>query len=261
MKVALVGWGAIGRAVYPILNDAGIEVVAIATKDPRSRADLPKTSAHITDPAELEQFAPDVVAEAAGRDSVEPWGMAALSLSADFVVSSVSAFADPVLLGQMTDAAVAGNAQLHIHPGALGGIDALAAARASGIAEVEHRIEKPPAAWADTPAESLCDLNSLTEPFEFFTASAAETAAKFPKNANVAMTTALASLGPEQTRITLVADPSAAMNSHHIRASGTFGRMSLSLMNTPLPDNPKTSAMTVFNLARSITNRTSTIAI
>ena len=58
--------------------------------------------------------------------------------------------------------------QLIVHPGALGGIDALAAARHMGLAEVEHRIVKPARAWAGTEAERLCPLDALTAPAAFF---------------------------------------------------------------------------------------------
>jgi hypothetical protein len=62
----------------------------------------------------------------------------------------------------------------------------------AGIDAVEHQIVKPPVAWRGSLAETLCDLDSLTEPKAFFSRSASETASQFSKNANVAMTTALA---------------------------------------------------------------------
>ena len=91
--------------------------------------------------------------------------------------------------------------------------------------------------------------------------AAAATAEAFPKNANVAMTTALAGIGPERTQITLIADPNATTNRHEISAHGAFGSLDVAIGNNPLPDNPKTSAMAALNLVRAIENRTSTIAI
>jgi aspartate dehydrogenase len=130
-----------------------------------------------------------------------------------------------------------------------------------GIDSVEHRIVKPPGAWRDTPAEELCDLDRLEEPAVFFSASAREAADAFPKNANVAMTTALAGIGPDRTRISLVADPGASTNRHEIAAEGAFGTLSVVIANNPLPGNPKSSAMAALNLARSIRNRVSAIVI
>jgi len=126
---------------------------------------------------------------------------------------------------------------------------------------VEHRMVKPPLAWLGTPAESLCDLQALTDATAFFSGSADQAASQFPKNANVAMTTALAGLGPADTRITLIADPAADGNRHEVVASGDFGEMSVVMRNNALPENPKSSAMTALSLVRLIENRVSPLAI
>lgn len=262
LRVALIGWGAIGTTVADLLTDAPLEIVVVGVRDAgASRAGLPTTATVIADPSELAAAQPDVVAEAAGRESVGPWGRSALATGADLIVSSVSAFADAALLGELTQLAVAHNARLEIQPGALAGVEALSAARFMGLERVEHRIVKPPAAWSGTAAEDLCDLTSLTEATEFSRATAAETAAAFPKNANVAMTSALAGVGPDHTQVVLVADPTATTNRHEISAAGGFGTLEVAIANNPLPANPKSSAMAALGLARALTNRASAIAI
>lgn len=262
LRLALIGWGAIGRTTERLLRQSPVEVVAVGVRDPATeRPELPASARLITDPEQLIQTRPDVVAEAAGRESVGPWGRAALAAGADLIVSSMSAFAEADLLEELRQLAVANRSQLLLQPGALGGIDALAAARAMGIDAVEHRIVKPPAAWRGTPAERLCDLDGLLEPTEIFRSNAAGAATAFPKNANVAMTTALAGIGPDATGVTLVADPAATTNRHEVTAHGPFGRLELSISNSPLPDNPKTSAMAALNLVRAIQNRNAAIVI
>lgn len=262
LRVALVGWGAINRTVADLVADAAVQVVAIARRDWSTGADGPGAGvARITSPAELNAARPELVAEAAGRDSVGPWGFAALEAGADYVVSSVSALADADLLESLRARAVDTGRQVRIQPGALAGVEALSAARSIGIDTVEHRIVKPPAAWRDSPAETLCDLDGLVEPVGFFSATAAQTATAFPKNANVAMTTALAGIGPERTVVSLVADPGAQANRHELTAAGAFGEMAVTIANKPLPANPKTSALAALSLARSITNQVAPIAI
>lgn len=262
LRVAFVGWGAIARAAAEILRESHIEIVAVAVRDPDvAPPDLPATTTLVSAPADLAATAPAVVAEAAGRETVGPWGRAALEAGAIFIVSSVSAFADADLLRSLRASAERSGAQIHVHPGALAGVDALAAARAMGIDEVEHRIVKPPAGWRGSPAEELCDLDELDEPIAFFTGTAAETASRFPKNANVAMTTALAGIGPERTKVTLVADPSAVTNRHEVAAHGAFGRLDVAIGNTPLPSNPRTSAMAALSLARAIEHRATSFVI
>lgn len=261
-RVALVGWGAIGTTVAGHLADSdSVEIVAVGVRSSGERVGLPPGAALITTPSELARFEPDLVAEAAGREAVAAWGRAALGTGADYVVSSVSAFADAALLHELRQAAEAEGAQLQIQTGALAGIDALAAARPMGIDSVEHRIVKPPAAWRGTPAVDLCDLDQLTESTTFFIGSAADAARGFPKNANVAMTTALAGIGPEATRIRLVADPSAVTNRHEVDARGGFGELTVTIANNPLPANPKTSAMAALSLVRAIENRADAVVI
>lgn len=263
MRIALIGWGSIGQAVGPMLaTDPAIEIVAVGVADAATeRSGVPPGATLISEPDQLAALAPDLVAEAAGRAAVGPWALAALATGADVIVSSVSAFADASLLEDCRRAASEAGAQLRISSGALAGVDALSAARAMGIDSVEHRVVKPPNAWAGTPAEDLCDLHTLTEPHVFFTADASATATTFPKNANVAMTTALAGIGPTATTITLVADPGATTNRHEITARGPFGELDVCIANQPLPGNPKTSAMAALSLARAILDRVSPIVV
>lgn len=262
LRLALIGFGAIGQAVADGLSHPGIELVGVGVRDESVvRVGLGPSTQVITSPDQLAALEPTVVAEAAGRDSVLPWGRAALGAGADFIVSSVSAFADRSVFDELGDLANDQGCQLHIQPGALAGVDALSAARHMGIAKVEHRMVKPPRAWKGTPAEDLCELDALTEPTSFFSANAAETATAFPKNANVAMTTALAGIGPKATTITLVADPRATTNRHEIKAHGPFGTLGVVIANNPLPGNPKSSAMAALNLIRAIENRVTAIRI
>lgn len=257
-RIALVGWGAIAKAVARLLaaDEQAPRIVAVAVRDPsQRRPDLPAGVRVISDPADLAGLDVDLVVEAAGRESVLPWARASLGSGVDFALSSTSALADTAVLTELRDLARAKGAQLLVHPGALGGIDALSAARHMGLAQVEHRIVKPALAWAGTEAETLCALHALAAPTAFFSGNAAEAATRFPNNANATMTTALAGLGPERTQVTLIADPHAHLNRHEIIASGDFGTLHMQIANSPLPENPKSSAMTALNLVRLIGNR------
>lgn len=262
LRLALIGWGSLARSTAAQLQAAPVELVAVAVRSTSEPCtDAPSTAIVIDDPSDLAATRPDVVAEAAGRDSVGEWGHAALAAGADFIVSSSSAFTDEGVLASLRETAERNGARVIIQAGALAGIEALAAARHMGIDTVEHQIIKPPLAWRGTRAESMCDLENLEDPCAFFTANASETASAFPKNANVAMTAALAGIGPAATKITLIADPTATRNRHELRAHGAFGDLEVIIANNPLPTNPKTSAMAALSLVRSIENRVSSIVI
>lgn len=86
VRVVLVGWGAIGRTVGRLLteSDADVELVGVAVRSSAApREGMPSGTPLLTDPSELTALAPDVVAEAAGRETVAPWGRAALGTGAE----------------------------------------------------------------------------------------------------------------------------------------------------------------------------------
>jgi len=263
-KIVLIGWGAIAKRVAELLAErkSAAKIVAVAVRDKTiAREGLPAEVLLIEDPAELALIDASLAIEAAGRASVLPWGEAALSAGMDFVVSSTSAFVEDTIFQQLNERAARNGKKLIIPPGALGGVDALSAASRLSMQSVEHRIIKPAKAWAGTPASQRVKLDEIKEATVFFNGSAREAADAFPQNANVAVITSLAGVGLDRTRVALIADPAAHLNTHEIIAEGDFGKMRLRFENSPLATNPKSSEMTALNLARTIENRVETMVI
>ncbi len=67
----------------------------------------------------------------------------------------------------------------------------------------------------------------------------ARAALRFPQNANVAATVALAGIGFEETRVRLVADPRLQVNQHAVQAEGSFGRFEMTVCGSPHGAQPK----------------------
>ncbi|WP_458098285.1 aspartate dehydrogenase [Roseomonas sp. WA12] len=199
--------------------------------------------------------APDLVAECAGHAAVRAYGASVLAAGRDLVVISTGALADQALQDTLVAAAARGGASLILPAGAVGGIDALAAARLSGLEEVAYVGRKPPRAWAGTRAESLLDLSGLTEPVTFFEGSARDAARDYPQNANVAATVALAGAGFDATRVRLVADPGITRNQHEIIVRSAAVDFTIRLEGKPSPSNPKTSLGAGYSVAREVLNR------
>ena len=95
----------------------------------------------------------------------------------------------------------------------------------------------------------------------FYHGTASDASRKFPQNANVAAISALSGIGPDRTDVRLIADPEATLNCHTVTVTGDFGRMTITLENRPMAQNPKTSELTALALVRLIENRVSPIAI
>jgi len=264
LRIVVVGWGAIARRVAGLLAERNDNIVlaGIATRHaPASRKDLPEGVRWLPSPEALRDLAPDLVVEAAGRAAVEPWGVASLRHAPAFAVCSTSAFTDNALLQRLTAEAERFGSQILVPSGALGGIDALAAAGCLALEQVTHRIIKPPAAWRGTAAEELVDLGALTTPNVFFSGTAREVAARFPANANVAVISALAGLGLDRTEVALVADPTVSRNCHQLTVRGDFGALNVLVENRPLAANPKSSELTALSVVRLIEGRTRTLSL
>lgn len=258
LRLGFIGWGAINRRVAALLRDRQgdrIAFAAICLRDVADAVDVPPGATIVTDPAELKNVALDFVVEAAGRSAVAEWGEAALQQAQALVVASASAFCEDALLDRLVAAAEKNGSQLLVPPGALAGVDAIAAASVLALDEVIHRIVKPPAAWRGTDAEKLVALGDIQQSATFFSGTARDAAARFPQNANVAAITALSGLGLDRTHVELVADPDAKGNRHELVARGDFGKLSVLIENRPLATNPKSSEMAALSLVRLVENR------
>jgi aspartate dehydrogenase len=264
--VAIIGFGAIARDLIDILSaqdDApdALSVLVRAERVEEVRQALGDRATVSADMAALLASRPDVVVECAGHGAVAAYGMEVLRNGTDLVVASVGALSDADLAARLAETARRTGAQCVVPSGAIGGIDALGAARLSGLASVSYTGTKPPAAWAGTPAEKACDLGALTEAFTFFEGTAREAAQAYPKNANVAATLALAGLGMDETTVSLVADPGATENVHSFNVASQAIEFSMRLVGKPSPLNPKTSRSTVYSIARAVVNRRAAIVI
>lgn len=258
MRDALVvGCGAIGRLVLSRLQgDTSIRVTHVLERASR-RAVLQRTlggAVHVIADLDEMRNPPDCALECAGHTAVGAFVVPLLERGVDVALVSVGALAEPGLAERLEAAAAAGGAQLTLAAGAIGGIDALASARLAGLDEVTYTGSKPPLAWRGTPAEQAFDLAALAQPTTIFEGSARDAARRYPKNANVAATVALAGLGLERTGVRLVADPGVRRNLHHVAARGTFGDMEVSMSGLPLPDNAKTSALAAYSALRALRN-------
>ncbi|MCY6379757.1 aspartate dehydrogenase [Hoeflea prorocentri] len=271
--VAIIGYGAIAQDLVGILSGAGEgaptcisllvrqERVSQTHEAVRSLYASASVLQITSDVDDILGAAPDVVAECAGHEAVGKLAPAVLAGGVDLVVSSVGALADEAVMFEIQSAARGSGAQCLVPAGAIGGIDALAAARLSGLQSVSYTGRKPPSAWAGTPAETLIDLSALTEESVFFAGSARDAAQSYPKNANVAATVALAGTGMDETQVRLIADPSINENVHEITVASDASDFSMRFVAKPSKRNPKTSRSTVYSIARAVLNRGAALVI
>ncbi len=268
MNLAIIGCGTIAKLALETLAAESIKPIdnlILVTRqhdDPRAlemrniaAAGIAKKVRIVSDVGQLLGQNPTLIAEAAGHSALQQYGPAGLLAGVDIIVASVGALASKKLRDLLDAAALQGNAQYEIIPGAVGGLDILAAAKLSGLTKVLYRSRKPPVAWRNTAAERIIDLENVREPITFFSGNAGDAARQFPQNANVAATIALKGAGLEATQVELVADPNVSRNIHELDVRAGSADFTLRIEGRTAPGNPKTSLTTAYSFARSILNR------
>jgi aspartate dehydrogenase len=263
-NVTLIGYGAIAQSIVAKLASHArlciTHVVVHHEKIPQTQADLQTVTRGCT---AVSQVPPDatLVVECAGHSALREHVLPALARGIPCAVVSIGALAEMGLVEALSHAALQGNTQVHLLSGAIGAIDALASAKLAGLTSVTYTGRKPPMGWTGTPAENVCDLTKLQEAAVILQATAREAASLYPKNANVAATVSLAGLGLDATQVRLIADPAVTENIHTVEAVGAFGSFKLEMRGNPLPENPKTSMLTVLSALRFLENRVNALTL
>src|SRR6266508_2587698 len=181
MRAGLIGLGAIGRQLLELLRpEDEIELVGAVVANPTKprTSGAPPICATVDD---LLARQPEVVVEIGGHDALRCHGPGVLRAGIDLPMVSVGALADRCVEDALVNAARARGSHAVVVSGAIGGLDARAAAAVGGLDSVTHTTRKP--ARALLPAGAAF---ALREPVEPFSGPARQAALRFPESINVA---------------------------------------------------------------------------
>jgi aspartate dehydrogenase len=258
MRIGIIGGGVIARLVLEHRAELGdVEVACILGRTEASRGKSLAASfgvQFVTSLSALIALKPDAVIEAASHDAVRQHAAPLLEAGIPVIVLSGGALCDDALRGKLARLAADKRALLYVPSGGIGGLDALKAACAAGVDEVEIAVTKPPAAWREIPyVERLgIDLDGLACATTLFDGTARDGVPHFPANVNIAAVLSLAGVGFDRTRLKVVADPALEFNTHYITIRGRTGTISLKFESVPAPDNPKTALLACYSALAAI---------
>jgi aspartate dehydrogenase len=256
MRVGLIGLGAIGRQLLELASpDEDLRFVGAIVAD-ASKPRAPGSPPVCTTLAALLEAQPDVVVEIGGHSALRCHGPDVLRAGIDVLMVSVGALADPRVEEAVVAAARDGASHAVVVSGAIGGLDALAAAAVGGLDSVTHTTRKPARALLP-PAEAL----ALREPVELFRGPAREGALRFPESINVAAAVSLAGIGLDRTIVRVVADPSVDRNQHEVVAEGAFGTLRFEIRNIPSAENPRTGRLVAMSVLHALRKRQALLVV
>jgi aspartate dehydrogenase len=267
MRIGLLGGGVIARLFLEHLSRGSVadaEVVALAGRDGQSRGNLLASEfgvRFVIGTQALMAARPDVVVEMASHTAVREYAETLLSNGIAVIVLSGGALVDDELRQRLERAAASRRAMLYVPSGGIGGLDAVKAACAAGVEEINIAVTKPPRAWRNIPfVERLgIDLDAITQRVTLFEGSAREGVPHFPANVNIAAALALAGVGFDRTRLEVVADPALQFNTHFIHIKGRTGTIDLRFENVPSPENPKTAMLACYSALAAFKQFTSPV--
>ncbi len=254
LRVGVVGCGAIGSEIcnaidreeeldmeLKILIDNHPEridalVTKLSKKPPITRSDSEDLAAILANV--------DLLIECASQEAVREFVIPALNAGKDVMILSVGALiCYEGLFDEIVRIARRNKCKVYIPSGAIAGIDGLKSGAIGGIHTVELTTRKPPQGFVGNTyvKEQGMDLSTIDREQVLFVGMAKQAVKHFPENVNVAASLSIAGIGPEATRVKIVADPTATENVHEIEVTGEFGRMFVRVENVPSPSNPRTS--------------------
>lgn len=261
--IGIVGCGAIGRAILKAVEEGKlpVQVAGVTSRDEKAAREFLSTLKEPPPYLALDKLidASDLVIEAAGGKIVADLAQKVFAAGRDLMVISVGALLDHP---EIIEGARRTGRLLFIPSGAIAGLDGIKSASVGAIDHVTITTRKPPGGLEGAPylTERNISLAGLTEEREVFSGSAREGCRGFPANVNVTAAVSLAGIGPDRTRLRILAVPGLKRNCHDVEIEGEFGRLHIHVENVP-SENPRTGKLTALSIIRSIQDAADNVRI
>ncbi|MFQ5532882.1 MAG: aspartate dehydrogenase [Candidatus Methylomirabilales bacterium] len=253
-SVGIVGCGAISRALLKAVDDGvlSVDISGVTSRTEKTAREFLSTLRHPIPYLNLAELISrsDLVVEAAGGAIVPGLARDTFEAGKDLMVISIGALLDhPEIIARSRET----GRRLFLPSGAIAGLDGIKSACVGQVSHVTMTTRKPPNGLEGAPylVERGISLAGLREEREVFSGNAREACRGFPANVNVSAAVSLAGLGPDKTRIRIMAVPGLKRNCHDIEVVGEFGGLTIHIENAP-SENPRTGRLTALSIIRSV---------
>jgi aspartate dehydrogenase len=217
-RVGIIGFGQIGSYVVQKIQETpelNLELAFVFDVDKSRTASLP-AGWLIKNPEDFASRDPEMVCELAHPDVTRQYGELFLSKT-DYFVLSVTALADSKVEQRLSEVAKQAGTRLFVPHGGVMGLDALIDGRHIWEAVTIYMKKNPKNLDF---SRSGIDTSPINSPTELYSGPTRGVCLRFPRNVNTHATVALAGIGFDRTRSTLIADPAVNTAIMEIRAKG-----------------------------------------
>lgn len=257
-KLAIVGTGSLGSIIGKVVSQDLIENYEILGVFSGKLENAIKLADQIGAKAyksvdDIIADKPDYIIEAASPEVFKDVGVKILANGIHLIPLSVGAFADQEFYKKVKETALQNNSRVHIPSGAVGGFDVLRSAMLMDEVDVIMTTEKSPTSLNGAPFLKGRTLSEEKDEV-IFNGSAKEAIAHFPKNVNVAVATALATTGVENTKVAIHSIPGFKSNKHTIKLVAETINVEIMIETKPSQDNPKSSALAAYSVIALLKN-------
>ena len=262
-KLSIVGSGALGSLIAKIVTkelSKDYELLGVLSgnvKNALKLSELLNCKAY-ENLDEMILDGPDYIIEAASPNVVKDIGIKVLNSGINLIPLSIGAFADEDFYEEIKKTALKNNSRVHLPSGAVGGFDVLRSAMMMGNSEVSITTEKSPESLNGAPFLKGRKL-SEEKVEEVFKGSSKKAIEFFPKNVNVAVATALATTGVDNTKIVIKSIPNYKRNKHEIKLVGETINVNVTIESVPSIDNPKSSMLAAYSVIVLLKNLVSPV--
>jgi len=255
-KIGLLGCGVMGTQIAQAIDQGRIPGATLTHIYDQLTDASNLLQSKLQSPPEITQNAAllasssvDLIVEAASQDAIRDNALSILQNKKDLMIMSVGALLDESIFEIISEGCKDYAKKVYLPSGAIAGLDGLKSVKDEIDSITLVTTKNPDSFKGNKYLETIhiIEWNKIKEPFTLFEGTASDAVKLFPANINVAALLSLVGLGGNKTKVKVIADPNTNTNTHHIEASGKFGKMSFTIQNVPDSNNPKTSHLAILS--------------